>query len=107
MSITINIYYTGKNGSAKKFVREMIDTGIVDEIKNENGNLKYDYFYQHGDDETVLLIDSWVNQEALDIHHNLPVMKKIALLREKYDLHMRVEKYILTDYNDDDKFIRK
>ena len=30
MSITINIYYKGENGNAKKFAREMISSGIVD-----------------------------------------------------------------------------
>ena len=59
MSITINIYYKGENGSARNFAREMIDSGIVDEIKNEPGNIRYDYFFSIDDVETVLLIDSW------------------------------------------------
>ncbi len=52
--------------------------------------LRYDYFFPMGDTETVLLIDCWKNQEAIDRHHASPMMKKIAELREKYDLHMRV-----------------
>ena len=35
MSITINIYYKGENGSAKNFAMEMIESGIVDAIRNE------------------------------------------------------------------------
>ena len=46
------------------------------------------------DPETVLLIDRWENQEALDEHHKSPMMKEIADLREKYHLHMRVEQFI-------------
>ena len=30
MSLTINIYYTGENGSARAFANEMIAKGIVD-----------------------------------------------------------------------------
>ena len=45
MSLTINIYYTGKNGSAKAFAKEMISTGIVDAVRNEKGNERYEYFY--------------------------------------------------------------
>lgn len=56
--------------------------------------LWYDYFFPMGDTETVLLIDCWKNQEAIDRHHASPMMKKIAELREKYDLHMRVERYV-------------
>lgn len=29
MAITVNIYYTGKNGNAKKFAEEMISSGVV------------------------------------------------------------------------------
>ena len=94
MAITINIYYSGTNGNARKFAEEMISSGIVDEIRAEKGNLKYEYFLPVNDDETVLLIDSWESQQAIDIHHESPTMQKIINLREKYDLSMKVERYI-------------
>lgn len=94
MAITINIFYTGRNGNAKKFAEEMVANGIVRDIRAEEGNLKYEYFFPMDDDETVLLIDSWKNQEALDKHHATEMMQKIIALREKYDLHMRVERYV-------------
>jgi len=93
MSLIVNIYYTGKNGSAQKFAEEMISSGIVDKIRNEKGNEKYEYFFPMDDSETVLLIDRWKSQEALDLHHKSAMMKEIANLREKYSLHMRVEKF--------------
>lgn len=94
MAITINIYYSGTNKNARKFAEEMLSSGIVDEIRAQEGNLKYEYFLPMNDDETVLLIDSWENQQALDIHHKSPMMQKIIDLREKYDLSMEVERYI-------------
>ena len=93
MNLTINIYYTGKNGSAKKFAEEMASNGIVDKIRAEDGNERYEYFFPMGDKETVMLIDRWKNQEALDIHHKSEMMKQIAELRNKYELKMKVEKY--------------
>ena len=105
--ITINIYYSGKKDNAKNFVKEMIESKIVEEIRKEKGNLRYEYFFPMEDKETVLLIDSWVNQEALDRHHQLPVMAKIVELREKYDLHMKVEKYESIIDSKDEKYIRR
>ena len=93
MSFTINIYYTGRDGSARKFADEMISSGIVDRIRSEAGNLRYEYFYPFDDPETVLLIDAWQDQEALDLHHKSPEMMEIAALREKYKLRMRVQKF--------------
>ncbi len=94
MAITVNIYYTGKNGAARKFADEMIASGTVQKIKEEAGNLRYDYFVKLDDPETVLLIDSWESQTALDIHHASPMMNKIIELRDKYELYMRVERYV-------------
>lgn len=94
MSLTINIYYTGENGNAKKFAEEMVSSGVVNIVRAEMGNEKYEYFFSMDDPETVLLIDRWNNQEALDIHHKSPMMKEIASLREKYHLRMRVEQYV-------------
>ncbi len=109
MAITLNLYYTGKNGSAREFVKEMVASGTVDKIKSEPGNLRYDYFIKADDPETVLLIDSWESQDALDAHHASPMMKTIAELREKYNLHMHVERYVPDDNQPvrDAKFIRK
>lgn len=94
MAVTVNIYYSGENGNARKFAEEMEQSGTVAAIRAEEGNKRYEYFYPKNDPETVLLIDSWENQEAIDKHHASPMMDKITELRNKYDLHMKVERYI-------------
>ncbi len=93
MSITVNIYYTGKNGGARKFTEEMTESGIVADVRAEDGNERYEYFFPMNDPETVLLIDKWRDQHAMDAHHKSEMMKKIAALREKYKLKMRVERF--------------
>ena len=93
MSLIINIYYKGENGNARKFAEEMVSSGIVDRVRKEEGNLRYEYFFPMDDPETVMLIDKWKDEKALDIHHKSEMMKEIATLREKYNLSMRVEKY--------------
>ena len=112
MAITVNLRYTGKNGAAQAFAREMISSGTVEKIRAEKGNLRYEYylpFEENSGDETILLIDSWENQEAIDLHHTTPMMKTIADLREKYDLHMTIERFVSDDKipEQDKNFIRK
>lgn len=97
MAITVNIYYTGQNGNARKFAEEMVSSGIARDIRAEEGNLRYDYFFPMRDEETVLLIDSWEDQASIDLHHASPMMAQIIRLREKYDLHMKVERYVSDD----------
>ena len=108
MTITINLRYTGTDGNAKKFAEEMISSGTVDAIRAEKGNLRYEYYQSLDAPETILLIDSWESQEALDAHHATPMMATIAALREKYDLHMTVERYTSVETPEtENKFIRK
>ena len=102
MAITVNLRYTGKNGAAQAFAREMISSGTVEKIRAEKGNLRYEYYLPFGEaadeeKDTILLIDSWENQEAIDLHHATPMMKTIVELREKYDLHMTIERFISDD----------
>ena len=94
MSITINIYYIGKNGSARAFAKEMTESGIVQRVRAEAGCQRYEYFFPMEDEETVLLLDRWESQAALDVHHKTDMMQEIAALRTKYGLRMRVERYI-------------
>ena len=49
-------------------------------------NLRYEYYLPFGEEkavddtsETILLIDSWENQEAIDLHHASPMMKTIRI----------------------------
>ena len=116
MAITVNLRYTGKDGAAQAFASEMISSGTVEKIRAEKGNLRYEYYLPFGEEpidgddssETILLIDSWANQEAIDLHHATPMMKTIAELREKYDLHMTIERFVSDDKipEQDKSFIR-
>ena len=87
--------------------QEMESSGTAELIRQEPGNLRYQYFTPFDDPETVLLIDSWESQEAIDVHHASPMMAEIARLREKYDLHMKAERFVSEEMGTDEHFLRK
>ena len=106
--ITVNLYYSGVNGNARKFAEEMENSGTADKIRVEKGNVRYEYFFPMKDFETVLLIDAWESQDAIDAHHASSMMQTIAQLREKYDLHMKVERFVSADTPEsENQFIRR
>ena len=105
--ITVNLYYKGAHGTARAFAKEMEESGIADSIRKEPGNLRYQYFQPLNDQETILLIDSWTDQAAIDAHHASPMMAQLAALREKYDLHMTAERFVSENIGTDEQFIRK
>lgn len=110
MSIAMNLYYTGIGNNARKFAEEMEAGGTADLIRKEAGNIRYEYFLPISRPESVLLIDIWTNQAAIDRHHASPMMKTILELREKYHLTVKAERYI-TDENgipkEDFRFIKE
>ena len=106
--ITINIRYKGGPGAARAFAEEMLASGTVAAIRSEPGNLRYEYHVPLEDPETILLIDSWADQAALDTHHASPMMAAVAAMRDKYDLHMTAERFVSAEDNPDDaRFLRK
>ena len=106
MSITNNVFYIGED--AIGFMNEMINSGLVNEIRRIDGVLKYEYFVSSNDRNIVLLVDSFVNQEALDNYHKSDVMKKVMNIRNKYNLKMDVKKYSeIENTSNDLKFIIK
>jgi len=105
--IVVHLYYSGTDGNARRFAAEMELRGIADAIRSEDGNLGYRYFQPLDDPETVLLVDRWRDQGALDAHHASPMMAQIAALRETYDLHMTAERYVDDALGKDERFIRR
>lgn len=104
MSLTVNLYYTGKNGSAQKFAREMEESGLADKIRQEPGNENQPL----DDPETILLIDSWTDQAAIDAHHQTVMMQELAKLRDKYNLHMKAERFVSNEMPEgDSKYLRQ
>jgi quinol monooxygenase YgiN len=56
--------------------------GHAQRSRGEDGCQQFDVLLPHGDDSRVLLVESWRDQAALDIHSGLPAMAK---LRETYN----------------------
>ncbi|MDO4929121.1 MAG: putative quinol monooxygenase [Corynebacterium sp.] len=93
MSLTMILSYTGAPGAAQAFAKEMRENGIISTTRNRDGNLRYEFFQPLDTPDTIVLIDTWDNQAALDAHHESKLMSDIAALREKYDLHMQAQRY--------------
>ena len=67
MSITMNLYYTGKDGNAQVCGGD--GTAGQPDRSARKPEMKIRLLFPMNDPETVLLIDSWKDQESLDIHH--------------------------------------
>lgn len=92
MSIVFNIFYSGEGNNARDYAIEMMSSGIVEQVRDEPGCLRYGFYFPMEDKNSVLLIDEFKDQAAVDAHHATPVMRQIAALRRKFGLTMTVER---------------
>lgn len=101
MSMMVTIRYSGKGNAAVDFAKEMTESGTLEKIRAEKGNLRYEYFVPLFDDsgngeKTVLLIEQWENRAAIEAHQASHIMETIAKLREKHDIRRNIE-FVVSD----------
>ena len=94
MAITVNFVLQRHSGARAHLPRRWSRRARPIASAQRKATLATGTFQPLDDPETIMLIDSWRDQAALDAHHASPMMATIAELREKYDLHMRVERFV-------------
>ncbi len=66
------------------FIKMVKETGILDAIRNEDGCIKYDYYFSEKDANELLLIEQWASKEHQQIHMTQPHMLKFQEFRNDY-----------------------
>lgn len=93
MTITLNVYYKGKDGSAYRFVEDIVSEGILDDVRAEDGCLGYSYYSSMDDDDVVLLVENWRDGRALNVHSVSPNMARIVALKRRHGLTTDIERF--------------
>ena len=61
-------------GKREEYIQKLKDEGIVDAIRNEDGCIRYDYYYSEKDPDEILLIELWESKKHQEIHMEQPHM---------------------------------
>lgn len=88
--ILLHVTYSG--AQAKNFA-EAMQQGLRSEVLSEDGCLQYDYFLPIGREDSVLLIEHWRDQRALDAHAAGEPMAKLKALKASYSLETSIERF--------------
>ena len=62
------VTYTMHPGQRDAFLRMMRESGILDQIRREEGCLDYRYYLPKEEDGTLLLVERWTGPEAQKAH---------------------------------------
>lgn len=81
---TIYVVFKSYDGKREAFVERAKAEGIVDEIRKENGCIRYDYYYSEKDPNEILLIEEWESKEHQQIHIEQPHMDRLRGFKNDY-----------------------
>lgn len=82
--IVLNVYYKAKPGKREEFYRIVNEEGIPEKSRAEEGNVKYEYFKSQSDNDMLLLIEHWKDNEAFDFHASQDYFKRLQQIKSEY-----------------------
>lgn len=86
------VTYTAKPGMREKFMQELLSSGLLDEIRQEEGCLGYAYYFSVQDEDDILLVEQWDTEAHQKRHLEQPHMEKLRSIKNCYVVDTRVEK---------------
>ena len=91
--ILLNVIYTVKDGKREEFYNQLCDKEIISKSRNEEGNLKYDYFFSVDNTNDILLLEIWTDSESQQLHSQTPHFLELQELKKQYVQNVRIEKF--------------
>lgn len=81
---TIYVKFTCLPQKREGFIQKMKETGILDDIRAEDGCHKYDYYLSEKNPDEILLIEQWETKEHQQIHIKQPHMAQMRQFKDDY-----------------------
>ena len=82
--MTLFVKYICKPGQREHFLRALAEAGVVDQVRAEDGCLRYDYYLSLRDENEILLVEKWTEPEAQKVHMTQPHMKVLLDIKNRY-----------------------
>lgn len=80
----VEVHYYIKDGKRNDFYRTLIESGIADASRAEEGNEKYEYYYSPDNENELLLLEVWKSAEAVELHQQSNHFKALGELKKEY-----------------------
>ena len=91
--IVLNVIYKCKPGRREAFLQRIREEGIAAASRAEAGNRKYEYYLPVDDNGELLLVEKWLDADALAEHARQPHYARLGQLKPAYVLDTLIEKF--------------
>lgn len=93
--IVLNVTYRCKPDRRGEFLEMIYSEGIDADCRNEDGNIKYDYYLPADGSDELLLVEKWRDAEALAAHGRQPHYARLGELKAEFVNDTIIEKFVL------------
>ncbi len=83
---TIYVKFKCIEGRRAAFIERVKAEGVLDEIRREEGYVKYDYYLAEKDETELLLVEQWETKAHQQAHIEQPHMAKLRSFKDEYIL---------------------
>ena len=86
--LVLNVRYMIKPGMREEFIKIVLDERILAASKNEEGNMRYDFFYPIDSKDDIFLIEQWKDKETWEAHKRTKHVMKLQEIKKEYVVNM-------------------
>ncbi len=91
--IVLNVTYRCRPEMREEFLEMIMTEGIDAASREDEGNIRYDYFIPADGGDDLLLLEKWTDADALSGHLKQPHIARLGELKAEYVLDTLVETY--------------
>jgi len=91
--LTWNVTYHVKPGQRESFYQAVTALGVRETSIHEEGNLKYDYFFDAQDPDALLLVETWTTPALQQAHCQTETFAKLQALKGEYCESVSIDKF--------------
>lgn len=91
--LTWNVTYHCAPGRRDAFYSALTELGVRENSIHEDGNLKYDYYFDAQDPDALLLIESWESPEFQQIHCQTDIFARLQALKAEFCKAVSIDKF--------------
>ena len=91
--LTWNVMYHCKSGQRDAFYKAVSDLGARENSIHEEGNLRYDYYFDAQDPDILLLVETSTEPALQAAHCQTEIFAKLQELKAQYCENVVIEKF--------------
>lgn len=91
--LTWNVTYHTKPGQRAAFYDAITGLGVRANSIREEGNVKYDYYFDAQDPDALLLVETWTEPALQEAHCQTEIFAKLQTLKAQFCTNVTIDKF--------------